>query len=63
LRERDYLCVEEAINAILKFGRAAEDGLDIGAMRARLSEKRCECEFFDALDQAVDLLRWLKPKQ
>lgn len=57
------LHVAEAVNGILKFGRAAEAGIDILIMREWLSEKECEDAFLDALEQAVDLLRWLKPKQ
>jgi hypothetical protein len=55
--------VEEAISAILKFGRVAEGAFDVADMHARLHEKQCGDEFFAALEQAASLLRSLKPKQ
>jgi Protein of unknown function (DUF3102) len=50
----------EAITALLRFGQAAQNGLDIRTMRARLREDKCEDEFFDALSQAAELLRWFQ---
>jgi hypothetical protein len=57
---RHYLQAEEAIDAILKFGRAAKDGLEVRTMRSRLAERGCEAEFVDALGQTCAMLKWIR---